>query len=297
MTLSETGTARIIVDGGGTGTRLLYHATNGVTIEVTGEASALSLGVISAWQVIEALACRAATEAGESLDWTRCALAAGLAGMNHVEWRDAFASQAPACRMLVLESDAVTSLWGAHPERAGVMLALGTGSIGAMRDEGGNHRLLGGYGFPAGDEASGAWLGLHVLPHLQKGLDGRGPADALCQALADALDVATPEALVSRFAGASARDYGLLAPVVLRQAGHPVAAALLARAGQEMALMIDALDPEGSYPVALTGSLGPLLAPWLPDRLARRYVPATGSALDGGACLLQRALTAGRALS
>ena len=111
---SESSTARVIVDGGGTGTRLSYHALSGVTVEVAGEASALSLGVASAWQVIERLACRAAAEAGESLDWTRCALVAGLAGMNNKEWRDAFAAQAPACRLLVLESDAVTSLWGAH---------------------------------------------------------------------------------------------------------------------------------------------------------------------------------------
>ena len=46
--------------------------------------------------------------------------------------------------------------------------SLGTGSVGEIKLADGRHVEVGGWGFPAGDEASGAWMGLRAINHVQQ---------------------------------------------------------------------------------------------------------------------------------
>ncbi|MDC2890653.1 hypothetical protein [Psychrosphaera algicola] len=46
------------------------------------------------------------------------------------------------------------------------MVALGTGSVGARLDKNGKEHYVGGWGFPIGDEASGAKLGFNAVQKL-----------------------------------------------------------------------------------------------------------------------------------
>lgn len=104
------------------------------------------------------------------------AVGIGIAGANHAPWAAAFVALQPHFGVLVVDNDAVTTLLGAHEGRPGAVLAVGTGSVGAALRADGVWRLVGGWGFPTGDEGSGAWLGQRALAHLQHVVDGRLPS-------------------------------------------------------------------------------------------------------------------------
>ncbi|RDU94683.1 BadF/BadG/BcrA/BcrD ATPase family protein [Trinickia dinghuensis] len=270
------------VDGGGTGTRLMLSAGgHAPPIVEHGGPSALSLGARAAWKTLEAL-CRAACErAGIDFRWERCVIAAGMAGAHHVDWKRQFVELAPPLRALRVETDATMTLAGAHGGRPGAIIALGTGSVGESVHADGTRISVGGYGFPAGDEASGAWLGLRAARHLQYAFDGRAHPDSLSQALQQRVGVGTREALVEWLMAATAGDFARLAPAVVLNAAHPFAYQLLCEAGAELATMARALDPGGTLPLALCGGLGRALSAYLPEALRARLVEPRADAVAG----------------
>jgi glucosamine kinase len=276
------------VDGGGTGTRVVLADARGVELgQALGGASGLGLGVPRAWEAIEAACAQAFASAGLRLDWAQCALGCGLAGVNNRDWLAEFIARSPKLAALDVRSDAYTTVLGAHGGEPGVIVAVGTGSIAAMLERDGTCAIAGGYGFPSGDEASGAWLGLRAVVHAQQALDGRARPDAFSDALLARMSVADRDALVVWLCEANQTAYAELAPVVLAHRDHPVAAALLAQAGRDIALLVDALDPLARLPVALCGGLaGPLAAYVPPSHRDRLRAPLADSA--HGALMLAR---------
>jgi glucosamine kinase len=267
------------IDGGGTGTRAVLADLQGREL-AQGRAgpSGLGLGIEPAWASIGAACADAFARAGIAFDWSRCALGCGLAGVNNAAWLAAFRMQAPL-QVLAIESDAYTTVVGAHGGAPGLIVALGTGSIAAALDGAGVCRIAGGFGFPSGDEASGAWLGLRALAYAQQALDGRVPRDALAAALLAETGAQDRDALVQWSCDANQTAYARLAPLVFAHRDHPFAAALIAQAGDEIGKMIDALDPRGALPVALCGGLADALAPAVPARhVARLRTPLEDSA-------------------
>lgn len=278
------------VDGGGSGTRvLLADGTGAVLAQGAAGPSGLGLGIDRAWQSISDACADAFSRAGISLDWAHCVLGCGLAGVNNRDWLDAFKAGAPAVRALVVESDAYTTLLGAHGGAPGVIVALGTGSIAAALDADGHFRVAGGYGFPSGDEASGAWLGLRAIVHAQRALDGRVRPDAYSSALLERIGVSDRDALVVWLCAANQTAYAALAPVVLAHATHPAAARLLAEAGADIAALVDALDPGGQLPVALCGGLGPALTAFVQAPHRSRLAAPRADSAHGALWLAQHA--------
>jgi glucosamine kinase len=278
------------IDGGGTGTRIVLADARGVELaQATGGPSGLGLGVARAWQAIEAACGQAFAAAGLRLDWAQCALGCGLAGVNNRDWLAEFIARAPQLRALDVQSDAYTTLLGAHGGEAGVIVAVGTGSIAAVLKCDGTWGIAGGYGFPSGDEASGAWLGLRAVVHAQQALDGRTPPDAFSAALLARIDVADREALVVWLCEANQTAYASLAPVVLAHRDHPVAAALLAQAGADIAKLVDALDASAALPVALCGGLAGPLAEYVPASHRLRLRPPQADSAHGALELARRA--------
>jgi glucosamine kinase len=297
------------IDGGGTGTRVrvapvpaagvapdshaMQHARG--AIGVAGP-SALSRGACAAWDAIGAAAAQAFDAAGLTLDWAECVLGCGLSGVNHSGWRAEFLAAAPGTAALVLESDAVTTALGAHAGAPGVVVALGTGSVGLVVEADGACRSTGGCGFPSGDEAGGAWFGLRAIAHAQQALDGRAPRDAYAADLLAATGASDRDSLVVWCAAADQHAYARLAPVVLAHARHPAAQALIATAAREVVKMTLALDPQGRLPLALCGGLARPLLPHLlsaaPGLGTRLREPAGDAAC--GALLLAARHTAGK---
>lgn len=280
------------VDGGGTGTRVVLADACGVELaQAVGAASGLGLGVTRAWAAIEAACAQAFASAGLRLDWAQCALGCGLAGVNNRDWLADFIARAPRLAALDVQSDAYTTLLGAHGGEAGVIVAVGTGSIAARLDRDGAWSIAGGYGFPSGDEASGAWLGLRAIVHAQQAMDGRASPDAFSDALLAQMNVTDRDALVVWLCEANQTAYAALAPVVLAHRSHPVAAALLAQAGADIAKFVDALDASAQLPVALCGGLAVPLAEYVPASHRSRLLPPLADSAHGALELARRAST------
>ncbi|SAL25746.1 BadF/BadG/BcrA/BcrD type ATPase [Caballeronia peredens] len=281
------------IDGGGSGTRVILADAHGVELaRASGGPSGLGLGVERAWQSIEDACRRAFDAAALPFDWRTCSLGCGLAGVNNADWLAAFLAAAPDARALHVESDAYTTVLGAHGGEPGVIVALGTGSIAASLDEKGVCRISGGYGFPSGDEAGGAWLGLRAVVHLQRVLDGRAPDDGWSREMLVRTGAMDRDSLVVWLCNANQTAYATLAPTVFEFRDHSDAAHLLNQAGQEIERLVAALDPRGTLPVALCGGLAAPYEPFVPAALRERMRAPRADSAAGALELARRAASA-----
>ena len=280
------------VDGGGSGTRALLARRDGAVIGA-GQAgpSGLSRGIDPAWQAITLATQRAFESAGlRCVAWSHCALGAGLAGASHRPWRDAFLAANPGFARIALDSDSFTMLLGAHAGRPGVIVAAGTGSVGEVLRADGSRTGVGGWGFPVGDEGSGAWLGWHAVRHAQAAMDGRAAAGPLARHVW-ATCGADYVALLDWCRSAGQFEYAQLAPAVFNaEADDATAAALLASAVVELEALARALDPAGALPLAVSGSIGRRLAPRFAPALRALSVELAQGADAGALTLIRRAL-------
>jgi glucosamine kinase len=277
------------IDGGGTGTRARICAADGAPLGL-GEAgpSSLSHGEAAAWQQIVQAVERGFAQAGMPCPpWAECALAAGLAGANDPAQAAAFKALNPGFSPLLLDTDSFTALVGAHAGHHGVILIAGTGSVAEVWRPDGTRSIAGGWGFPVGDEGSGAWLGLQAVRLAQQALDGRGPHTPLTEAVCAATGRDT-DAMLAWCAQAGQTAYATVAPLVFQhEASDARATALLQSAVDQLALLVEALDPHAELPVVCGGSIARRLQPRLPAPLRARCADAAGDAAEGALRLLR----------
>ena len=214
------------VDGGGTGTRIILASVDG-TVLGRGSAgpSGLMHGAEPAWLAILTAVDQAFHAQGVPPPaLSEIAIGCGLAGVNNKRWAQDFSAKNPGFAEVILETDAGTTLLGAHQGKPGVIIALGTGSVGEVMLADGSRREVGGWGFPSSDEASGAWLGLRAINHVQHVIDGRSGADDFSAALI-AFCGGSRDAVFNWLAVANQTKFAQLAPgnwrVKPRPAGLP----------------------------------------------------------------------------
>ena len=121
-----------------------------------------------------------------------------------------------------------------------------------------------------------------------RAFDGRAPAGALARAVwrqvGDRRD-----ALLEWCGRAGQHDYAQLAPRVFETAAEDAAAAaLLDEVAHEMEAMALALDPGGTLPVVLLGSIGLQMSDRVSAALRRRVVKPAGDAIDGAHRLVRQ---------
>jgi glucosamine kinase len=281
------------VDGGGTGTRVRLARADGAELaQATSGPSGLSLGIDKAWACVNYAVEKAFAAIGiEQIPFASTAIGLGLAGVHNKVWAAQFEAANPGYAALALDNDGVTTLIGAHAGQPGVIVAIGTGSVGEALLPDGSQREVSGWGFPAGDEASGGWMGLRAMNHIQQVIDGRKPGSAFADALIDACG-GSRDAIQSWLGQATQTAYASLARyVVAHGETEPVARAILEDAGLEVATMAAALDPSGELPVALCGGLGEPLRPYLPQALLARVVAPQGDSAKGALHLIEQLLT------
>lgn len=280
------------VDGGGSGTRVRLAQPDGVEVGfgVAGP-SGLSLGAESAWasihQALDQAFQAAAHSWGPRPHWSDMSMGLGLAGVSHAAAREAFLRHAPPVGRLALVSDGFTTLLGAHAGQPGAVLAVGTGSVGLAWWPDGRRQQVGGWGFPSGDEGSGAWLGLQAVQRLQCELDGRAPSSALGCSITQALEASAGN-VRDWLAQANQTAYAALAPVVIDHAHEPEARALLQQAAQHLERIVLALDPHQELPCALCGGLAEALRPWLPKPLRERLRAPLADSAQGALWLARQ---------
>ncbi|MFE4857720.1 N-acetylglucosamine kinase [Streptomyces sp. NPDC056670] len=236
------------------------------------------------------------------------AVAVGAAGMATLG--DALRAELPSAlarhlgaRSLALAADAVTAYAGALGQRAGAVVAAGTGMI-ALGTDLGTWRRADGWGHLLGDAGGGAWIGRAGLDAALREHDGRPGGSAALLARLKAVFGAPgelPGLLYPR--GDRPAVLASFAPEVAGcAAADPVAAGILGDAARHIAESAAAVCPPGigePPQVALTGGLfklgEPLLVPLRAEFERRlphaRTVEAAGDPLDGS--LLVAAALAG----
>jgi len=288
VALDEHGPAFLVAaDGGATGTRVRLCDAAGRTLgEGRAGPSSLTLGVTRAWESI-LTATRAAFTAADAgaPEAAPIRLAAGLAGARSPENRAAFHAACPLERVeITVVTDGYASLMGAFGGAPGLAAAVGTGVTAYALRPDGEVAEASGWGFPAGDEGGGAWIGHRALQAHLKWSDGRhGAPSRLFETLPGIVGGSFAE-IQSWLRGARSTEYAALAPLVVAAAQDrdTLAEDILREATAEIAETIDAVDtPAAELPLALLGGLAEVVRPRLPARLRARLVAPQGTALDG----------------
>ena len=192
-------------------------------------------------------------------------------------------------------SDAELALEGAFDGDFGIVLIVGTGSIGIGKAGKGEFARCGGWGIELDDEGSGAWIGKEGLTAIVRSIDGRGNKTTLTKLFADSfpnIDLDNPRSIVKAYAESSFQ-YHMLTPLVMQCAeeGDAVCLEIIQRASYHLMELLEALLKQyknKEVPVALMGGIienHTLLAKMLFDRVDAhkilKRVDPKGTALDG----------------
>jgi glucosamine kinase len=279
------------VDGGGSGTRALVQRVDG-TVLGSGIAgpSALGQGMVQAWHnVLTAIRGSFETAGVAEPAWDRCVLAAGLSGVSHAPWREAFLARDPGFAHIEPETDSFTLLLGAHGGQPGAIVIAGTGSIAEALRADGSRATVGGWGFRVDDEGSGGWLGLQAVRHGLAALDGRVNPSPLARRVWVHCGDERDE-LQTWCSKAGQFEYAQLARDVFDcENTDPVAALLLHRATEALEELALAVDPRGRLPLVVGGSIGERLAPRMRPAVRGRLVTPRAGAAEGAVALARAA--------
>lgn len=152
-------------------------------------------------------------------------------------------------------SDAEIALIGAHGNRDGGIVIVGTGTVGFARVAGHTFQV-GGWGFPASDRGSGAYIGMRAAQFFLDVQDGIKPATAFSCALSELLgNDGTP---VKSWGGTDgATHFAALAPLVVdycvRQ--DPEASLIMHDSAKHVAEIVRALNDKGAQRISMGGGL------------------------------------------
>lgn len=278
------------VDGGATKTSVRVENDRG---RLMGEArsgpATLQLPVERIWQSIhEALA-----QIGVDVEATTSYCGAGLAGTELPGASDAFASFPHPFARLIVCSDGYIACLGAHAGADGAVIAIGTGVVG-FRIEGTSETKIGGWGFPHGDEGSGAWLGLEAVRKTLHWLDGRAAPSPLLEDVYARFDHRL-ERLVAWATSAAPAELARIAPLVIEHVdrGTLLAISLMREAAAQVDRIGEALlagSRAEALPCALLGGMAPHIEPWLSAPLRARLVRPRLDALGGALLMIRRAV-------
>lgn len=280
------------IDGGGTGTRAIICNLQGEEIAFAhGPQSALGQGVEQAWKNIISTIVKALSKKNlEVPSLQQMSIGLGLSGANNIEWKNEFLIRNPGFKSIIVDTDGFTTLTGAHLGKPGSIVAVGTGSVGMALFPNGERRTVSGWGFPSGDEASGAWLGMRAASLAQKALDGRRSSTPLTESVLEYCGN-TEDKFLSWLGHANQNHFAQLAPLVFQTASQDKESFdMLTKAGKEIQEMSLALDPNSELPLSVCGRLGEALIPYLPSDLTKRIVEAKFDSTHGALFLAQQNL-------
>lgn len=138
-------------------------------------------------------------------------------------------------------NDAIIAIAAGAPDRVGVVVIAGTGSIAYGIDRHGSTARAGGLGPTLADEGSGGWIGHRAVLAAVRAQEGRGPETKLREAVFEALAVTSLSELPAlAYGGSLTRErFASLTPLVAQVAhdGDPEARAILETAAAELALI------------------------------------------------------------
>lgn len=272
----------VAIDGGGSSCRAAAFDGRGrrlASVRVSGHAS-LSRGIEEAWQNIQQSLMSLRDALGKADSWWPEHLMMGLAGSLQEQRRKDFLAQLPDTLARTLVTDGHAQLLGASGGGPGICLALGTGSVLHWLDEHGCSAMVGGWGFPVGDEGSGAWLGMRLVQCYLWHVDGQRQDGRLMSELAARIGDSVSD-IQQWSTQTQSGVLAQLAPMVFAHAlqGDTLALSLRQEALTH-ALALVALAPD-DLPVYVVGGIGEQMHDLLASALADRLRPAHADALQG----------------
>jgi glucosamine kinase len=271
------------VDGGGTRCRArLYGARVGPLGEGVAGPANLRFGIEESFSAVLAAARQSFAEAGLPFaDMERTSACLALAGASEPSYLAAARAHRHPFRTIVITTDAHAACVGAHGNRDGGVVIVGTGTIGWGQLRG-RHLRVGGWGFPSSDEGSGAWLGCEALRRALWAHDRRIPWTRMLRSVF-AEFASDPHEVVRRISSAAPRDFARLAPLVVEHAasGDAEARDLMREAARHVDALATRLRALGIPRIALVGGLASSIEPWLPAETREHLVTPADDALEG----------------
>jgi glucosamine kinase len=284
------------VDGGGTKCRIRIRGQDGGFLsEAVGGLANLYSDLDGALATILATITEALAKAGlKPEDRRHMHVGLGLAGAVTEETTTAVRRALRPFASVSVDVDAYAACLGAHDGGDGGIVIAGTGSAGLALVQGQRH-WIGGFGFPLGDQGSGAMLGRSALRRAALSLDNLIPASPLLDELLGQFN-RDRDAFAEWARHALPRDYAQFAPRIFAAAaqGDRHGHALVEEAAQAVARLANELLARGAPRIALVGGLARPFAPYLPHQLKPHLVEAKRDPLDGAIMMARRAAGLGR---
>jgi glucosamine kinase len=279
------------VDGGGTKCRIRIRGQDGALLgEAEGGLANLYSDLGAAVATILATITEALAKAGlKPEDRRHMHVGLGLAGAVTEQTTTAVRQALRPFASVSVDVDAYAACLGAHDGGDGGIVIAGTGSAGLALVQGQRH-CIGGFGFPLGDQGSGAIIGRNALRRAALSLDNLLPASPLLDDLLGQFN-RDRDAFADWARHALPRDYAQFAPRIFAAAaqGDRHGHALVEETAQAVARLAFELLARGAPSIALVGGLARPLAPYLPHQLRPHLVEAKRDPLDGAIMMARRA--------
>lgn len=283
------------IDGGGSKSRAYIEDSNGRMLgSAVGGPSNIRLSTDTAWNSIynainAALAEQKITLEDMNYDFH---IGLGLAGTEVPADCERFLDRPHPFKTIRLESDAYAACLGAHNNKDGAIIIIGTGVNGYQVQEGKTVQVS-GWGFPHDDIGGGAWLGLQAVSLTLQWLDGRISASPMLAAIHQHFNQDLIE-LVAYSNAANSTQFAKIAPFVIQhiKSEDPYALKLIKSAARAIdnvaeAMKKRAINKNVELPVSLFGGIAPFLRPWLNQALQERLVERTHDASVGAVYMIR----------
>jgi glucosamine kinase len=205
-------------------------------------------------------------------------ISSGLAGASGIGQRRAFADAFLGFAGRRLSSDGYTAFCGMFGAAPGALLSIGTGVVAFHCAPGGTPVIRSGWGFPAADRGSGAWIGSRLAAEYLDHLDGAATvADTTLWAPAAATLGTEREAILAWFLAARAADFATLTPAIVAAAGAGdlLGRALIEEGCAHVLRLARALAPSADARLCLGGGLAEVYRPRLEAALPGVVLPAS----------------------
>lgn len=285
----------VAIDGGGSNCRAAVATTDGHILGLgkAGPANIVSDVPTTAANIILATE-NAFLEAKLDIQAIgECLAVLGLAGHNVSAATDTLSGVLPFKRS-EFYSDGAIALQGALGTGDGGAAIIGTGTMYMWRVNG-NESYFGGWGFPAGDQGSGADLGSSLLRQVLLGLDGVEKRSKIIEATLADFGGSGAE-IVHHIRSSSPGILARYAPGVFEgaQNGDAVATAIIRRGVKHIDDALGVLvRRHGCQKLCLLGGLAPLYKQWIAEDLQCLLCDPQGNALDGAIAIAVRSFLTG----
>ena len=283
------------IDGGGTKCKVILQDKNGVQLGegISGPANIMRDEALAKASIMDGvkkavesantfLASQSSDASIKPITISQCIVAAGLAGANITSAKTHFETWVHPFHSLFVLSDLHAACVGAHNGKPGAVIIVGTGSAGTVFTEG-KFTDVGGHGFPVGDFASGAWLGLKAIQHTLLCIDNIRSKDDLAKKLCTELGTNNADDIVAKCAEFNTHHYASLVPCMLPllNEGNSQVTCIFKEGAEYLEAMAQLLLGDNGYRLALIGGLSEVYVPYFSENIRARLQPCKLSPEQG----------------